>query len=136
MPALRQAVRTIALVSALATIGFMAWVADWTTKASVLAFMIGLIAWCVLPYAGVALAGRKAGGSISGTLAVLATAIVVPGFAAVVYIDAFFIHLDAQGGLVFLFVPFVQWAALAVGAVAAHLLDRRAAVQCLRRVDG
>ena len=117
--------RAIALGSAVATIGFMAWVADWSSNPSILAFMIGLLAWCVSPYASIAVVARKPRASASSAIALLATALVVAGFAAVVYVDAFFIHLDAQGGLVFLFVPIVQWMGAAIGIVATHLLDRR-----------
>jgi hypothetical protein len=121
------AARAIAIASAVATLGFMAWVADWSMQPTILAFMIGLLAWCVSPYALIAFVARTPRASASSAIALLATALAVAGFAAVVYVDAFFIHLDAQGGLVFLFVPVVQWMGTAVGIVATHLLDRRAA---------
>lgn len=127
IPGALRAARAVCIVSAVATVGFMAWVADWSSQPSILAFMVGLIAWCVSPYVVVALAARAPRASLSAALALLATTIAVAGFAAVVYVDAFFIHLDAQGGLVFLFVPIVQWLGAAVGIVATHLLDRRVA---------
>ena len=47
------------------------------------------------------------------------------GAAAAAYVDTFFIHLDAQGALILLFMPVWQWVAVVIGLVVASLLPSR-----------
>ena len=54
----------------------------------------------------------------------------IPGLVA--YVDAAFVHLDAQGGLVFVFAPLLQWAAVAALGVGCALLP----IQDLPRFGG
>ena len=105
--------------AAIATLALMAWAASWSWSG--LAFMLSLMAWCVSPYVPLGFASRKPRASRRSAVALLVTVVAVAAFAAMVYVDAFFIHLDAQGALVFLFVPVVQW----VGALAGILLAAR-----------
>ena len=55
----------------------------------------------------------------------LASAVLVGVGAIVIMTDTAFIHPDAQGGLLFLVLPFYQWLVLAGAEVLARLLDRR-----------
>ena len=118
------AVRVVAAASAAATLALMLWA--MTFSWSRLAFVLGLMAWCVSPYVLLAFAAGAMRVSRRGAIALLVTTILVAGAAAVAYVDAFFIHLDAQGALILLFMPVWQWVATVVGLVIASLLASRA----------
>ena len=81
-----------------------------------------MLLWAVSPYAGLAFGlrllrrSRDASRVFAGSAPILA----IPGLVA--YVDAAFVHLDAQGGLVFVFAPLLQWAAVAALGVACALL--------------
>jgi hypothetical protein len=73
-------------------------------------FLGGMLPWAVSPYAALALGARLLRRS-RVALQVLAGGALLIGLAAMVaYVDAAFVHLDPQGGLVFVFAPLVQWA--------------------------
>ena len=115
--------RLVAGVSAAATLALMLWA--MTFSWSGLAFVLGLMAWCVSPYALLAFAAGAMRVSRRGAIALLVTTILVAGAAAAAYVDAFFIHLDAQGALILLFMPVWQWVGAVVGVVVASLLPAR-----------
>jgi hypothetical protein len=117
------AVRAVAATSAVATLALMAWA--MTFSWSGLAFVTGLMAWCVSPYAVLALAAGGMRASGRGLVTLLVTTILVAGAAAAAYVDTFFIHLDAQGALILLFMPVWQWVAVVIGLVVASLLPSR-----------
>lgn len=81
-----------------------------------------MLLWAVSPYAGLAFGlrllrrSRVASRVFAGSAPILA----IPGLVA--YVDAAFVHLDAQGGLVFVFAPLLQWAAVAALGVGCALL--------------
>jgi len=115
--------RLVAGVSAAATLALMLWA--MTFSWSGLAFVLGLMAWCVSPYALLAFAAGAMRVSRRGAIALLVTTILVAGAAAAAYVDAFFIHLDAQGALILVFMPVWQWVGAIVGVVVASLLPAR-----------
>ena len=115
--------RLVAGVSAAATLALMLWA--MTFSWSGLAFVLGLMAWCVSPYAVLAFAAGAMRVSRRGAIALLVTTILVAGAAGVAYVDAFFIHLDAQGALILVFMPVWQWVGAIVGVVVASLLPAR-----------
>ena len=117
------AVRIVAGASAAATLALMLWA--MTFSWSGLAFVLGLMAWCVSPYALLAFAAGAMRASRRGAIALLVTTVLVAGAAAAAYVDAFFIHLDAQGALILLFMPVWQWAGTVIGIVVASLLTPR-----------
>ena len=117
------AVRIVAGASAAATLALMLWA--MTFSWSGLAFVLGLMAWCVSPYVPLGFASRKPRASRKSAVALLVTAVVVAAFAAIVYVDAFFIHLDAQGALILVFMPVWQWVGAVIGIVVASLLPSR-----------
>ena len=118
------AVRVVAGASAAATLALMLWA--MTFSWSGLGFALGLMAWCVSPYALLAFAAGAMRVSRRGAIALLVTTVLVAGAAAVAYVDAFFIHLDAQGALILIFMPVWQWVGALVGLVVASLLASRA----------
>jgi hypothetical protein len=117
------AVRLVAAASAAATLALMLWA--MTFSWSGLAFVVGLMAWCVSPYALLAFAAGAMRASRRGAITLLVTTILVAGAAAAAYVDAFFIHLDAQGALILVFMPVWQWVGTVVGVVVASLLPSR-----------
>jgi hypothetical protein len=116
------AVRVVAAASAAATLALMLWA--MTFSWSGLAFALGLMAWCVSPYALLAFAAGATRVSRRGAITLLVTTILVAGAAAAAYVDAFFIHLDAQGALILVFMPVWQWVGAVVGVIVASLLPR------------
>jgi hypothetical protein len=85
-------------------------------------FLGGMLLWAVSPYAALALGARLLRGSRLA-LQVLAGGALLIGLAAMVpYVDAAFVHLDPQGGLVFIFAPLVQWAGVLALGVACTVL--------------
>lgn len=118
------ATRIVAAASALATLALMVWA--MTFSWSGLAFVLGLMGWCVSPYIPLAFAAGGMRASRAGAIALLATTLVVAGAAGIAYVDAFFIHLDAQGALILVFMPVWQWVGVLVGLVVASLLASRA----------
>lgn len=117
------AVRIVAGASAAATLALMLWA--MTFSWSGLAFVLGLMAWCVSPYALLAFAAGAMRASRRGAIALLVTKVLVAGAAAAAYVDAFFIHLDAQGALILVFMPVWQWVGAVIGIVVASLLPSR-----------
>ena len=117
------AVRIVAGASAAATLALMLWA--MTFSWSGLAFVLGLMAWCVSPYALLAFAAGAMRVSRRGAIALLVTTVLVAGAAAAAYVDAFFIHLDAQGALILVFMPVWQWVGAVIAIVVASLLPSR-----------
>ena len=105
----------------------LALVALFVGGAGMLALML---LWAVSPYAGLALGLRLLRRSRVASRVFAGGALAIGVLALAAYVDAAFVHLDAQGGLVFVFAPLLQWAAVAALGVACALLrawkpDRR-----------
>lgn len=125
-PALLFAARIIALATAVATLALMAKIASWSWQGA--AFMIGLMTWAASPYALLAWVMRRPRDCPGAAITLFVTTLAVALFAVVVYADTVFFHPDAQGGLVFLFIPLWQWVGAAAGLIVASQLDVRARV--------
>lgn len=81
------------------------------------------VAWALSPYACLAWAAALAATRASAIAVFLLTLLAgVLGIWSIT--DAMFIHPDAQGGLVFIFAPALQWALLALAALPFHFLNR------------
>lgn len=117
------AARILAIAAAVATLGLVSWAADWSWPG--LAFLLAMMAWCVSPYAVLAVATRRPRASRAGAAVLVATTVLASAFAAFVYVDVFFVHLDAQGALVLLFVPVVQWVGVLSALIVASQLELR-----------
>jgi hypothetical protein len=119
----RLASRIIALMMSIATVGLLLKAAD--LSAGLVLFLVLVLAWCVSPYALLALALRRPWMSTEAVLVAFATTIAVSGFAMYIYTVAFFVKPDAQSGLVFLFIPLWQWVGALIGLGVAWLIERR-----------
>jgi len=93
--------------SALGTIGFMLFVGDFSTTGNWL-FFAGLSVWSAAPYAAMVAVGRAFRTETVPLAIVAGASLLLGGFAAWVLVSAFFLHPDAQSGLVLLFLPFWQ----------------------------
>jgi hypothetical protein len=79
----------------------------WTIEISLL--QLGVAVWAILPMAVLWFANcHTARRGLA--LAVLIDSVCVVVFGCITYLDAFFVHLDAQSGLAVLFVPLYQLA--------------------------
>lgn len=83
----------------------------------------GFIVWAVSPYAYLALMAKLVSTS-TAELIVLLLSFLVGSLGVWLIIDAFFIHLDAQSGLVYIFAPIWQWAFLALASAPLYFLHR------------
>jgi hypothetical protein len=72
------------------------------------AFSIIVAIWNALPFSVLLLLVRFMGRSTRQAKAVLGASLVVVGFGVAVLTDGFFIHLDAQNALLFIFLPVYQ----------------------------
>lgn len=87
-------------------------------------FLAGFIAWALAPYALIAVLQRRLPVTARGTLlGALYTLIALAGVA--VAVDVAFIHIDAQGALVFIFLPVYQLVAVLVVVAVNALLPGR-----------
>jgi len=119
----RLAARILAIAMAIGTAGLVIGMADLTVGASL--FMLLVLGWCVSPYAAIALALHRPWKSKEAVLVAFATTVAIAGLAAYIYIVAFFVKPDPQGGLVLLFIPLWQWVGVVVGLGVAWLVERR-----------
>ena len=83
---------------------------------------LGFIVWAVSPYSLLALL-IKATKSKAAIFGVLALCILTSLFGLGLIIDAMYIHLDAQGGLIFIFAPLWQWVGLFILAIPVLILN-------------
>jgi len=85
--------------------------------------VLGFIGWAVSPYIYLA-AMLKLVSKKSSINAVLIITILVGGFGLGMFIDAMFIHIDAQGALVFVVAPLWQWGALLAASLPVYFLNK------------
>ena len=112
-------VTRIVLISAAAgCLGLLSYAADLSSGQNFL-WAVGFGLWVVSPFVFLLHATRRFAGNRTRDIGLLLVSLATALFAAIVYYDAYFVSLDAQGALVFIFVPLWQWvgAALLVGAI-------------------
>ena len=80
--------------------------------------LIGYMLWAISPYFMLAIIFHGFRHHPSASLTALVGTVLIVLASAALLIDAFFVHIDAQGGLIFLFLPIPQWfAALFLGLI-------------------
>jgi len=95
---------TTALLLYLSIYGFIDEGFQWSGLLQLFGFLI----WADVPYVAVFWLAAVLVHGRSTAMLVLVAAFAVVMFGALVYFDAFFVHLDPQSALVFLFVPLYQ----------------------------
>jgi hypothetical protein len=111
--------RILLIAAAAACLGLLTYAADLSsTSRFFTALAFGL--WVVSPFVFLLHASRRRRDNRVWQYGLLIVSMLTAAFAAVVYYDAYFVSLDAQNALVFLFVPLWQWlgAGLAVAGLA------------------
>ena len=99
--------------------------------------IIGSLSWSCLPYGILLFFNRIESGNSKKDIALLITTIMVSGFGMFILTDALLIHIDAQGGLIFLFLPFYQVIASILGGLIGIALDlMRVGAQQIAAADG
>ena len=114
---------SIAVVTVLGIYAARPWGDNYAYKtlADYLVLLV-FLAWAASPYAFFA---RKAQATGSCHTARFVAALIVCGAGIAAVTDSIFIHPDAQGGLVFLFLPVYQWAGIGMFSILCWLLGRR-----------
>ena len=110
--------RSVLISAAAGCLGLMSYAADLSRGQNFL-WAVGFGLWVVSPFVFLLHATRRFDGNRARDIGLLLVSLAMALFAAFVYYDAFFVSLDAQGALVFIFVPLWQWvgAALSVAAL-------------------
>ena len=128
-------VRVCSATAAVATTGFAIYSAQpWGDNYAYQNFtgylgLILFIAWSISPYAFMygAAAWLPEHPRLMAFRAVVTSVLCISAVAII--FDAVFIHIDAQGGLVFLFIPFYQWVILGLLELASRIISRYALKQ-------
>ncbi len=113
MMTLTRLIRGVLLLAAFASLGIMVYAADLSHP---LLWLLSLVfgAWVVSPYWFLFNTSLKGEPNLVREIAVLLLSIGLACFGLSIYYDGFFVHLDAQNGLLFLFIPLWQWVAVGV----------------------
>jgi len=80
--------------------------------------------WALLPYGPLAVMAFVRRKSVGHAVTVFVGTLLIAGFGLVGYYEGFFASLDAQGGLLFIFVPIWQWVGSVLTSAAALVVWR------------
>jgi len=84
---------------------------------------LGFIVWAISPYFYLSVLAKAVTKKVSN-IAVFILALFGGGLGLWVIVDAMFIHLDAQGGLVYIFIPLWQWVLFIIATLPVYFLNR------------
>jgi len=84
---------------------------------------VGFIVWAVSPYIYLAVMANLVSTNTAKS-GVLSLSLLAGLFGIWFIVDAMFIHPDAQGGLIFIFVPFIQWAVIVLASIPIYFLGK------------
>jgi len=87
--------------------------------------LLGFGLWGILPYIGFTALIRKTSDDRPISLTILIGTTVICFGSLALIIDSMFLHVDAQGGLVFVVVPVYQWVSLGLLGVLQYLIKTR-----------
>ena len=85
---------------------------------------LGFFAWSAVPFVAVAVMNRFIAKDVMSKIALLVTAFVITCGGVYILIEAFIMHLDAQSGIIFIFLPVYQGVAVAIGLVVVLVMRR------------
>lgn len=115
---LAQRIISILLIgSAVYTLGLMIYVGSGWEQITDLLFDIVFGVWAVAPYCYLLVRNRKQSESIRELLILLIGSVLITVLGLFVLYDGFFIHPDAQSGLLFIFIPVYQWIGCGIIAI-------------------
>lgn len=122
--------KLITILSLLVTMGLMIysaqpWGDNYAYKNIAGYILLGVfLAWAASPYVILWLLSNKAVDDRVSVLTILGGTVLICGLTLALLIDTVFIHIDAQGGLVFLFLPIYQWIAVGILGLLYHVVGR------------
>ena len=85
---------------------------------------VGFICWAITPYLYLAIMTKVVSKKAS-ILTVFILTLLMGCFGVWAFVDAMYIHADAQGGLVFVFAPLWQWVVLLLMTLPVYYLNRK-----------
>ena len=94
-----------------------------TMSSPVSATALGFIGWAVSPYVYLAVMIKVVSKKVS-TITVFILTLLVGGSGVWMLVDAMFIHVDAQGGLIFIFASLWQWVILLLASLPVYCLKK------------
>ncbi|HBG06446.1 MAG: hypothetical protein A2075_13085 [Geobacteraceae bacterium GWC2_58_44] len=116
-----ESARTVWLsaASAISTLAMMTYASQpWEMPFDLLigwiGFMCGFGTWAISPYLMLGSKARKLNATTRQSLPLFVGTVLVSIFGAYTLVETIFIHPDAQGGVVFIVLPFLQWIGVAV----------------------
>jgi predicted RNA-binding Zn-ribbon protein involved in translation (DUF1610 family) len=109
----------ISAASAVFTLGMMTYASKPWRMASTqfvgwIGFMLGFGLWAISPYVMLGLKSRKRNYTARQSITFLVGIILLAAFGVYGILDTMFIHPDAQGALIFVFLPGWQWIGVVV----------------------
>ena len=93
------------------------------TNSPISAGAVCFIGWAITPYMFLAVITKLVSHNVSSII-IAALAFIVGGLGIWGFVDAIFIHPDAQGGLAFIVVPLWQWALLLLVTIPIYFLNK------------
>ena len=81
--------------------------------------------WAALPFIGMYFGNKFFYQTVGSKISNLIACLIITGGGVFILIDAFIIHLDAQSGIIFVFLPFYQCVVAGTAIVLARLLDKK-----------
>jgi hypothetical protein len=126
-------IRLIAVPAALITLTLMIYMArpwgdnDAYQNLSGYGLLLAIAVWATLTYLVLFIVAKRAVLFKTKEILVLIGALMISVGGIAAYVDAIWLHPDAQGGLAFIVVPFYQWIILGLLAVL-QLLVKKSAV--------
>lgn len=126
MSAIRAATFALCVFGSLFTLGMMVYAGQgWRQGAGWWMNFIGFGLWNLIPYAGLAVCGLLANRTKRQGLTAFIGSMLVVLLGVLLLVDGFFVHPDAQSGLVFIVLPFCQLAGIAVLILITRRVGRR-----------
>ena len=86
--------------------------------------MFGFLLWAALPYCLIAIANKLFKNNKKINITLFITTIIISLLSIAALVDAFFIHIDPQAGLVFIFLPMPQLVIASLGILIAIILSK------------
>ena len=122
---MRNLIRILSVAATISTVGLAIYSAQpWGDNSTGYVGLIIFIAWAISAYVFMYISAAWLLGfpRLMVFRTVVASLLCISGVAII--FDTVFIHIDAQGGLVFLFIPFYQWVILGLLEFGLRLISK------------
>jgi hypothetical protein len=116
---------TLSALAAVITLGLMIYAGQGLKHG--IAWWLGFLAfagWTISPYGFLIISSYLLVNNTKQSVVLLICSILIILFGMVIYYDGFFIHIDAQNALLFIFIPLYQWIGCGISLGLAKLTGR------------